>query len=94
MNMTDMVGTSVSVVPGSGDGETLPGKNMIAVLDDAGSPVGRQSAGADRVDQAIGEFRPGVKYRCDEHIAGNAAQSIQLNVHCRGSRAGQWRKGR
>ena len=65
------------------DGEPFPTKNMVAVLGDGDFPGCGNAGRADRSQSIISKLRARIEDRRNEHVASDAAQSVQLNMHRR-----------
>ena len=63
------------------DQEAQSGQHMVAVLDDAAGDVLRQPASADRLQHSLPQIREGVQHGGDEHVAGHAADGVEVEVH-------------
>ena len=63
------------------DAESPSAQDGVLVILECNSAVGRQSRPADRRERVLGELRPRVEAGCNEHVTGDAANSVELDVH-------------
>jgi hypothetical protein len=68
-------------VPGFLDDEARALQDMVAVALQAASDMGRRRHGGDAVEHAGFELREGVEHGRDEHVAGDPAHRVQMDVH-------------
>jgi hypothetical protein len=61
--------------------EAPAGQSIGSMLDGLGRPSLRQAGGADGFERAVRQIRPRVQHGGQEHIAGDAAYGVQMNVH-------------
>ncbi len=63
------------------DQKAQAGQNIVPVLDGTAGDVLRQSAGADRLQHSIPQMGKGVQHGGDEHVAGHAADGVEVEMH-------------
>ena len=87
MGMTVHMRVAVRVLMGIVHLEAPPGQHLVAVRDEPALDLGRQASGALRGENVLFEFRKRVDRSGQEHVAGHAADRVEVDVE-RGRHAG------
>ena len=69
-------------MPGdAGDGESAPDQHFVGVGDRGRGDAFGQVDPTQRSHERCLEFGPAVDHGCDEHVSGNPAECVEVNMH-------------
>ena len=84
MRKTLRMGMAMGVIVRVVDVEAQPGECVIAVVEEGAGHLGRQSRRPLRGEHFLAQVRKGVADGGDEHVAGHAADGVEMDVQHRG----------